>query len=306
MNKKVLHIGANKTGSTTLQRALFKNHSELYYVGEDGAGFKEYKYIVDSMVNDDELFFPEDECQNLFDYHIKNSKGKTFVYSNEDLMTSRIPKMAAKRLKSCLGVSSVLIVLRNQYTALPSFYASHGSFLKPAPKSYFRRHVQFEDWLNHGIMFPKYGGIASFFYSRILTIYEELFGQENIHILLFEDFINNQIEFVSKLSNILSIDSIESQSLLNNVCERPRISNRRFSYNKFRTNFLWGKDLSKVNPFGKHSLNMFEEYLDSGNPVKVHLSDKQRQRVYDIYAKDNTALMNKYDLPLKKYGYPIF
>ena len=58
MRQVVIHIGANKTASTTLQRALFRRHASIHYMGEDAHGYDGYRSVVNSMVNDDDLHFP--------------------------------------------------------------------------------------------------------------------------------------------------------------------------------------------------------------------------------------------------------
>ena len=99
MGHSVIHIGANKTASTTLQRALFKDNHQLQYLGEDGDGYADYASLVNSMVNDDDLFYPSSACVELFGHKAAHAGDKTFLYSNEDVMTSRIPLICAKRLK---------------------------------------------------------------------------------------------------------------------------------------------------------------------------------------------------------------
>jgi hypothetical protein len=305
MKSNIIHIGANKTASTTLQRALFNQHSELTYMGEDAYEYGDYRDICNSMVNDDDLFYSEDTCKEFFLKYSELESNKNFVYSNEDLLTSRIPAIAAQRLKSLIPDAKIVIVLRNQYTAIPSFYASHGSFLKPAPPSYFHRHVSFDDWMDYNVMFPKYGGVAGYYYNRILNVYSNLYGRDNIHILLFEDFINDKKRFIKKLSNILSINYSESMRLLNGAHERPRVTSRYYNYNKFRTNFMWSKHLTKNIPFGRSISSRFENYLKRGHPVKIELNSSQRKKIFDLYCDDNKALVEKYGVPLQEYGYPI-
>lgn len=238
MKNNIIHIGANKTASTTLQRALFANHTGLHYLGEDGNGYHNYKDIVNSMVLDDDLYYQEAQCVKLFKDALSKKTDKTFIYSNEDVMTSNIPTLCAKRLKGLMPDAKVLLVIRNQFTAIPSMYVNHGAFLKPAPPSYYRKHVGFSDWMQSEMMFIKYGHLASFFYSKLISVYEDLFGMNNIHILMFEDFIYNKEQFIRDLSAILDIDYNESMSLIHKRHERRRITKRMLNYNRFRTSFF--------------------------------------------------------------------
>lgn len=48
MPRAIIHIGANKTGSTTLQRCLFSKTDKLVYLGEDCKDYISYKDILNS------------------------------------------------------------------------------------------------------------------------------------------------------------------------------------------------------------------------------------------------------------------
>jgi len=305
MRHVVIHIGANKTASTTLQRALFRRHPGIHYMGEDAEGYDGYASIVNSMVNDDDLYFPMDECTALFRRHLAEEPDRTLVYSNEDVMTSRVPTVCARRLHSLLPGAEVLLVIRNQFSAIPSFYANHGAFLKPAPPSYFRRHVSFDDWMQYQLMFPKYGAIASFLYDKLLSVYATLFGEDHVHVLLFEEFVMDRPGFVRKLAGILRIDPEETAQLLHASHERKRLTGRMLAYNRFRTRLLWGISLSRWLPFGNVAARMLEQFLSGGPAASVAMSDEIRQKVFAFYGEDNARLAARYGLPLTAYGYPV-
>jgi len=305
MRHVIIHIGANKTASTTLQRALFRRHGGIHYVGEDAEGYDGYAPLVNSMVNDDDLYFPFAECAELFRKHLGEETHKTLLYSNEDVMTSRVPTVCARRLHAFLPDAEILLVVRNQYSAIPSFYASHGAFLKPAPPSYFRRHVSYEDWMRFQLMFAKYGALASFMFNRLLSVYAGLFGENRIHVLLFEEFVENKRLFMEKLADILRINAVETSKLLQGSHERKRISNRMLAYNKFRTSFLWGVPISDYLPFGGTIAGRFGKFLGGGRSARVAVSNEMKQVIYDLYCEDNALLAAKYGLPLAEHGYPI-
>lgn len=305
MTKTVLHIGANKTASTTLQRLLFARHEKLHYLGEDGPGYIEYRDLVDSMVSDDDLYFPHAECTAFFATQHERALGKTLLYSNEDIMTSRVPLACARRLHEFLPGAEVLLVTRNQVTAVPSFYASHGAYLKPAPPGYFRRHVSFDDWMNYCIMFIKYSPLASYFYNRILKIYAELFGKESVHVLLYEEFVADKRNFMDRLSAILGIEAGTALQMIDGGHERTRHTARMLSYNRFRSRFLWNVPLSHYIPGGARVRESMQRYLESGPPAEGFMSDEWRNRISALYAEDNAELARNFRVPLASYGYPM-
>lgn len=304
MSHSVIHIGANKTASTTLQRALFSGNSHLQYLGEDGDGYADYAPLVNSLVNDDDLFYPAEACAEFFGHNAAQAGEKTFLYSNEDVMTSRIPLICAKRLQVLMPDADVVLVMRNQQTAIPSFYANHGAFLKPAPPSYFHRHVAIEDWITFQTMFGKYGALASFRYDQFESLYSSLFGGR-VHVLLFEEFVDNRRVFVEKLSTILRIDPEAAMQALESCHERRRFTGRMLAYNRFRTSFFWGTEFTKFLPFGTKLARMFDDFLEGGPPAKINASPSIRQKIHDLYCEGNSRLAKKYHLPLVQYGYPM-
>jgi len=304
MPHSVIHIGANKTASTTLQRALFKENNQLQYLGEDGDGYSDYAPLVNALVNDDDLFYPAEACAELFNRNQAQAVEKTFLYSNEDIMTSQIPLICAGRLQTLMPTAEVVLIMRNQQTAVPSFYANHGAFLKPAPPSYFRRHVTIEDWIAHQAIFSKYGALASFKYDQFESIYSSLFSGR-LHILLFEEFVSNRQAFVEKLSAILRIDAVAAMNALQSSHERRRFTGRMLAYNRFKTSFFWKVNLTKFLPFGAQFARLFDDYLSRGAPAKISVSPSIRQKIHELYCEGNSKLVEKYDLPLEQYGYPL-
>lgn len=304
MGHSVIHIGANKTASTTLQRSLFKGNPALQYLGEDGVGYADYAPLVNALVNDDDLFYPAAECEALFSRNAAQSGDRTFLYSNEDVMTSRVPLICAKRLHGLMPDADIVLVIRNQQTAVPSFYANHGAFLKPAPPAYFRRHVAVDDWIAFQTMFGKYGALASFRYDQFESIYSGLFGGR-VHILLFEEFVSDRRAFVGKLCAILKLDPEAAIQSLQCSHERRRFTGRMLAYNRFRTSFFWGVEFTKYLPFGGKLAQLFDDFLASGAPAKIEVSPATHQTIHDLYCEGNSRLAEKYNLPLAQYGYPM-
>jgi len=305
--KKILHIGANKAVSTTLQRNLFATHSEISYLGEDCHNYADYNFYLKSMVNDDDMFFDDDTCSNIFkQYDDKaQAENKIFIYSNEDIMTSSIPTIVANRLGRYMEGADVLLVIRNQITAIESFYINHGAYLKPAPPSYYRKYVSFDDWLSYFLMFPNYGPLASYMYNRFLTIYSDLFGKEKIHILLFEEYISNKSVFLEKLCNVLNIDKHEAEARLHNAHERQSSTERMFIYKRIRSHYLKDIAISSYLPFGIKLSRLMHNYLESGEKAKIKQYEKWIDTISKIYAADNSVLAKDYNLPLEQYNYPL-
>ncbi len=306
-NRPVIHIGANKTGSTTLQRALFPRSAGLVYLGEDCSGYDAYKDTLNSLVSDDDLYFQPEKTSDLFRACSAEAdrSDKTFIYSNEDITQSRVPMLCAKRLHTLLPNAKILLVIRNQYSAVNSWYISHGAYARNVPRSYWRRYVSFDDWMSYCTTFKNYGPLDGFLYHQILSCYVPFFGKENVHVLLFEDFLHNKNTFIADLCKILNIDSKEALTLLGERRERKGKTLREFRYHQFRNSFFWGLSLSHFLPFGKQLAKFWNNFLAQGKPAGDFISESWRKKLREIYAEDNARLAREYDLPLIKYGYPI-
>ncbi|MFC1764318.1 sulfotransferase [Planctomycetota bacterium] len=305
LNKTIIHLGANKTGSTTLQRCLFAKSEELLYLGEDCEDYIIHKDTLNSLVSDDDLFFDYQAAKEVFEKKLSGDPTKTSIYSNEDVMASRVPTVCARRLKQLLPDAEILIVLRNQLTAIPSWYANHGAFLKLVPRCHWQRYVPFDDWMNYCIDFINYSPFASFFYHRLLTLYASLFGRDKIHILFYEDFVKNKSAFVRDLCEILDIDSSKALTLLGERRERTRNSERFMRYHKMRNWLFWNRSLSRCIPGGAAMKQQLFRYLESGKPYSGFVSAEWKETIASIYAEDNTKLAEDFDLPLHQYDYPV-
>lgn len=302
-----LHIGAPKTASTTLQRRVFARHPQVHYLGEEGDGWASVTdaAVIEKMIFADDLFFPARECMDLFAGQRAITGNRTFVYSNGDIMTSRRPTDCARRLHALLPDAEVIIVLRCQFTALASYWANHGAFLKPAPPHHFRRHVALDDWLEWGVRFPTDTPFANFLYGEIVDLYASLWGRERIHLLLFEDFLANPDAFVRRFATLLGIDGDQAVALAKGGHERRRNSARSLAWHRFRSRFLWGCTLPCGLP-GRDALQRgWQRFLDAGPPARVEIPAAWRDRVGAIYAAGNARLAAERGLDLARHGYPL-
>ena len=302
--KKIIHIGANKAASTTLQRHLFNKSEYLSYLGEDCIDYHKYKVCLDSLVSDDDFHFSFIDAEKIFYNQIEYSDKKTFIFSNEDILTSRVPTQCATRLHKLLPDAKILIIIRNQLDAIVSWYANHGAYLKQVPRNYWRRYVSFDDWLEYCFSFPKYSPLESYLYHKHLSLYRDLFGKENIHLLFFEDLIYKKKTFIESLSKILNVKYSNVDDALVNKQERPRNTIRQHRYNQFRSNYFYNTSLAKIIPFSKYTKNMWSRYLSSGDKVKVILNEQWKNMLVDYFAEDNNQLSLEYSIDINRYNYP--
>lgn len=303
MCKKIIHIGANKTASTTLQRHLFAKSRQIIYIGEDCKDYDRYKNSILSLISDDDIHFDSSSASSIFENAAKTAGGKTLVFSSEDIMTSHVPSVCAQRLSKFLPDAEILLVIRNQLTAVPSMYANHGAYLRNVPRRYWRRYVSFDEWMEHSIEFIKYSLLGSFFYYRILQAFTPYFSKDKIHILFYEDLLSNPFKFGDDLCRILSIPPEETVNFIGSKRERRRNSRRQLRYHRL-CEYFGGKDFIRCLP-GMLIKDRFKSYLEGGPPADGFMTDYWKNTIVELFSKDNALLSAEYKIDLKKHHYPM-
>ncbi|MBL8022464.1 MAG: sulfotransferase domain-containing protein [Leptospirales bacterium] len=301
---RILHIGANKTASTTLQRQYFCKSDALEYLGEDCFDYLEHRDALNSLVADDDIHFDSTRIKEIFSRFLARRPDRTHLFSNEDIMTGRLPTVCADRLKGLLGEATVLLVIRNQVSALESWYANHGAYLKQVPRRYWRRYVAFEDWASYCFDFMNYSVLDSYFYHRFISLYADRFGKENVRILMFEDLIRDPKKFIGELCSVLKTDPEEATRLLAGKKDRRRNTHREYLYHKFRGRFFPSIHFSSI-PGGKLLARGLTSFLSKGRPAGGYMTQSWKEKFADLYREDNRKLAKEYNLPLGEAGYPI-
>lgn len=302
----IIHIGGNKTGSTSLQRRLFSKHSGIRYLGEDCDRYSELRPLLDSLVADDDSYFDFTETKRIFSERFDTAGGASCVFSNEDIMTSSMPSLCASRLKVLMPDAQIVMVIRNQLTAWPSWYANHGAYLKNVPRRYWKRHVNQDEWLDYCFSFPKKTPVEAMNYERFFNIFRNEFPASQMHVLLYEDLVANPAAYYRQWASLLDIPDQDVLAYMSNYVERRRNSGRRLLYDR------WVSRISGTIPgFNDlqatllHSMPTLNDWLNSGDSAKIELPEIWKHRVSDYYRQTNANLAEVTGLDLARYGYPV-
>jgi hypothetical protein len=307
-SKIFLHIGGAKTGSTALQRNFFATHPKVAYFGEEGDGVDCHKdrAHLESMIFMDDLFYSHDDVSRIFrEKRAAMLDDQVLIYSNADIMTSRYQTACAHRLFEHLPDAEVIIVIRNQFSALKSYWANHGAFLKPAPGRHFRRYVPFTEWLTWGLDFFKTSPLANFLYWEQVNLYSSLWGKNKLHVLLYEDLIAKKGLMFESFARILGVDCADQYILMESLRERQRKSKREMCFYEFASRYfnvgMLNKEWLNTTFFGRR----FVSWLEEGVPANPDLPLELFDRVSKIYAESNTRLASDWGLNLTAHDYPI-
>ena len=292
--KQIIHIGANKTASTLLQRRLFACHPTIAYLGEDCRDYGTLRPLLETLIQKDDSFYDEEGTRELFEKTAAESGRSAMVFSSEDILTSRHPSVCAARLGRLMPSATVVLVLRNQLTTWPSWYINHGAYLKGVPRRYWRRHVGFAEWLEYCFEFPDQTPVEAMNYRRHMEIFSRVFGADHLKVLLYEDLIGSPADYHAQWGGILGLPGSEVERCLQGKRERPRLTQRRYLFDR------WSAALPSalVKPLAG-------SWLDGGRPADVALPPEWVGRIRAFYAPGNREIEEATGLYLSHHGYPV-
>jgi hypothetical protein len=300
----VLHIGGAKTASTTLQTAVLRQSPTVHHFGEGGDGVTtpSEEPLLASLLNDDECLFDFAEVEAMFRRHRDLAGEGTLVFSSADVLLANRPTVVARRFHELLGSNvSVLLVVRNQISALSSLYSGHGAWLKPAPPPHYRRFVDFEDWLRFQWLRPSSSALASFAYWDQIQPFISEFGRERITLVPFERVVSGDEETWETVSELIGLSPERAWRLFSADRQRERISRRQMRYGRLVSlalPFASPPDVRMVaGPIGKH--------LARGPRFAPEWSDDMLARIQRHYRKGNAAIEREFSLGLSDLGYPM-
>jgi hypothetical protein len=286
----VIHIGYRKTGTTFLQHHVFPYLNGLKYY--------DYTFCKD-------LFMPLlqtstlDFDKSLFTKKIDNHPQSLYSYEAlvGDMGTGLHNYEIALKLKE-IGFKKVIITIRNQKSIVDSIYKQYiheGGVLKP--KDYFGN-KRFFNW-------------ESCDYYNLIKHYSNVFGIENIYVMLQEDLLKDREKVVNNIISFTGASSYELPDGLKMMSNKSlsyfsvkilRILNH-FTYNHYRPSNLISKKISTNKMRGT-----MQKLLDPLFPSKLLIGktvvpSEIIEKASTIYIENNKKLEKEFNLDLKKYNY---
>jgi len=301
----IIHIGAPKSASTTLQHEVFANTEHLYHFGEfgDGTTSIEDDFVIRGMFDCDDQFYCPEDTQQIIDKHYQIAGDRKVIFSSADVLTFNRPKLAASRLEAHFGVDvKILLIVRNQFDALVSYYAGHGAWLKPAPKPYFRAFVSFTEWLEYQKLHLSESKLRTFSYWEQISPFGQVFGDKNVHVVLFEDLVNKVDSSWRILGELFDAREQDLARLFHSRKMRERPSKRQLSFGKLTSLLVPMIEMPDIRYIG----GPLGRFLNGGAPFSVSLSESQRRFLDNYFGEGNSKLADAFRLSLASHGYPGF
>ena len=302
MAKTLIHIGYHKTASTWLQHELFDK--EEY-------GFKRFfskKEIREDLITVNSLVFNAQVIKDK-DQKLTASSNLVSVLSNERLSGNPHSggydsKEIAQRLKASFPDAKILIVIREQESAIASSYLQYVKFGGACSlKDYL------EPPHRGGPILPLFD-FEFFNYYNLVKEYTELFGKDNVLILPFELFKEKPQDFCQKIFDFTE-NGIKPELDFN------KVSNKRLSFlmsNFARAfNMLFVKSVLNPAAIGTPwlSQNLIKIFIGIDrlipgfikSPFDKILKRYIKGKVESRYKEGNTKLSELIDINLKEFGY---
>lgn len=233
---------------------------------------------------------------------------KTTVLSNGGLVYDyKLRAHIAERLKVAFPDSRVLFTIRNQLTAVQANYGTAMRNLRPAPAPYSGRHVKFDDWLRYEIAMNYELWLGAFDYENCIKVYEAVYGQGNICVLLMESLKDNFDTYVASLASFLNVDGSETAHLLGQKPKNLRRSRKSVIVKRFREaipikisfhKFLPERVRDALRPF-------YERMILTGKGYSPEYDPELKRLLIEHYRPGNRKLAGRYGLDLARYGYPL-
>ena len=280
-------IGSQKSGTTTIYNIL-KNHNEIFLSEQKELHFFDYDDQYDKGVEYYKNFFKTDK-------KIVGEITPSYIFFDD----------CAKRIYTTLGAKiKILIILRNPIDRAFSHYLM--SCKRGFEKKSFEEAIILEEERICKGYFEKshYSYISRGKYSEQIKRYYKYFDKENIKIIFFEEFIQNQQSAISSIENFLNIKS----NNINLNLKSNYASNYRFSIIK---NILHKENIfiSRFKQFlPKKIKRIVRNFLES-NIFRTRKNIKQlslnnKKYIYGVFFKEEIKCLEnllKIDLSFWKY-----
>ncbi|NEO40891.1 MAG: hypothetical protein F6J90_32985 [Moorea sp. SIOASIH] len=301
-----IHIGYHKTATTFLQQYIFPNHPEIEYWNRH---YPKYKWLAD-IVTCHDFDFNADEIRLKAQSVSSTTKVKLISweqFSGAPYRGGSDSRIIADRLHGVFPNAKIIISIRNQLDMIDSLY-----------RQYIHQGggCGFDSFLNLSHECCVYFSLKHLCYDRMINYYQQLFGTGAVFVCLYEAFQASPYEFLSQLFAFMSLksNSFDNKIFMNKT--NQGMSSISIAIARIVNRFVYSPSFNPnpVIPFIAINSHFFRRclqgYLDpllfnriSGK--RSFISKQRRVQLNDYFRTSNRSLLNRVDLPLKEYNYPL-
>ncbi len=292
----VLHVGFNKTGTTTLQGEVFPRLPDTAVLGPLNEGFDRFHVLARELCWADDGTYSDTSLRAMFDE--TRAGFRRLVVSLEDFSFWHHGGRTPRRLQALLPDARVLICVRDQRTLL---YSKYGGWLRKGGPFGFARYLTKLDpgWLAFDV---------------VVESYQQVFGVERVKVLPYELLVSDPSRYLNELNAFVAPDEPALEPVrIPHVANRGLAPATRLAVRTANRLFVRSVDnphppLAKVPRGGAlpHTLERWD------SPVFRKLRVPQSRRDGEVaerygarYAANNTRLEQLTGLDLASYGYLV-
>jgi hypothetical protein len=292
MTSTVLHIGYQKTASTTLQKEVFPNLPNSYDLRSHPA----FRTFVRSIENDDDSEYPATRWRALFSELAQSGRPPILISRENFCQVPHWPR-TADRLHALAPDARVLLIVRNQGTIMPSL---HGQYLKGGGYLGFIEwvdSVRSADWLQ---------------YDQVVDRYDQLFGRESVRVMAFEQLRIDPAGFMNDICQFVAPGAPPVASRLptvNPAISRPSRWVFRHANRLFRRSSHNDRPVIEVEPVWRalesacyHCDRLLLNHLFSRPSARDRAF---LDRLLPTFGDGNARLAERTGLPLVAFQYPM-
>ncbi len=291
MNNIIIHVGYPKTGTTWFQDNFYP------YV-------ENYKYFNREKFRD---FFLSSSDNEFCNYSQKSFCKNNHILCEEEIININnglSVEAKAEMLKASLGNPKIIIFIRNQFNILESKYSQYvkdgGTFT-------------FEGLISHLFEINK---IRQWDYYKQISLYKNIFGDNNVNVFLFEDFVSDKQSFITRYKEIFNFDiSIEkinfskknesiNLKLITLMREANKFSRTKIGFNRNTEKLYF--HIPFMHKFSNTGLFMLNKVLSRNKfDSKNNLSEDLYKKLHNYYKESNKKLISEFNLDIERYNYPL-
>lgn len=315
-NTITLHVGYHKTGTTYLQNRIFSSHPDINFLGMPWQN-DNYDQIIRRLKFTHPLDFnPEAFRSEILhemdqDDQVKDSDSRATLISLESLHSgpewfgSDIVQMT-NRIHESFSPCKIILGIRNQWSYIVSNYNEyiiHGGKLS------------FKYFLNNSFNF-NYALSAKLQYDKVISMYYELFGSENVHIYLHEELLKDPVLEINQMADFMGIKEFESISITKTYASMSRCSmeiirfmNHLLAMDFNEQYFLVGRSnlWSMREKVRRGIISLFQKLQKTGIPKRIckksYMTEQIKNEIRSKYNSSNHMLEKILGIDLEKYEY---
>ena len=313
----IIHIGLPKTATTTLQNALFANHSQIFYLGKTlgssafkGCTTKEWCELLKPVIWEVNKSCDVDSLRALYSRKLEaeHAVGRKVIGSWESLgrRPARQNLEMVGRISSVSGGCRLMISLRNPLVHLPSLYLQQikGHFVA-RNKAFMgdAMFMEFDEWYSQ-MNSREPGACDVNAHLETIRMASEILGKENVGVFLFEDLIKDPDRYYQSICEFIGVDVEEGLSLVRQKHLHKRIRQGQLDWLRKVNASSWRKRLLRCLGSRRRS-RLFNGVKNDLSPARVTLSGEMTESISAATRDGHRWLVDHYGLPLETHGYPL-